>query len=273
MRPLRGTRRGLQQLEPGQAPARLPATPAPADSTATADGASSGSSGGSADAAGGTGDANGASAASTLAGIWTVMTGGIVTMVTIGQDSLTIVSPDFTVTATRTANVLAFTDTAPPSDTSNASVLAATQTVGTFNTGILPFNLGGSWTMQAGPVGGSPTLTCTLSVTATEIDGACQYVSPVGPWFSFTTKKMTSAASSLGDFGGTWTNTWTWPGTGGGVYPCLLTFTGNSITTCAGGAMNGEVVGSPLAGITFTYDGANTVSGAAQGWSEYSATR
>jgi len=59
----------------------------------------------------------------------------------------------------------------------------------------------------------------------------------------------------------------------GGTFPCALDFTGNSITTCAGGPMNGEVTGSPLAGITFTYDGANTLSGAAQGWAEYSATR
>jgi hypothetical protein len=84
---------------------------------------------------------------------------------------------------------------------------------------------------------------------------------------------MSTAASGFGDFGGTWNNTWTVPGTNGGTFPCTLDFTGNSITTCAGGQMNGEVTGSPLAGITFTYDGANTVSGAAQGWAEYSATR
>jgi hypothetical protein len=59
----------------------------------------------------------------------------------------------------------------------------------------------------------------------------------------------------------------------GGTFPCTLDFRGNNITTCAGGAMNGRVVGSPLAGITFTYDGANTVSGSAQGWAEFSATR
>jgi hypothetical protein len=48
---------------------------------------------------------------------------------------------------------------------------------------------------------------------------------------------------------------------------------GNSIATCDGGAMNGAVSGSPLAGITVTYDGMNTVSGLAQGWAEFSATR
>jgi hypothetical protein len=152
-------------------------------------------------------------------------------------------------------------------------MLTATQTAGTFNAGIVPFDLGGSWTMQAGPKGGAPTLTCTLNVTAAEIDGACQQVSPAGPWFGFTTQKMSAAASSFGDFGGKWLNTWTNPGTGGGTFPCTLDFTGNSITTCAGGAVNGQISGSPLPGITFTYDGANTVSGAAQGWAEYSATR
>jgi len=223
------------------------------------------------------GDAGGN--AGTLAGTWNLTTtmggSGLLTTVTVGQNSLGITAPDFTLTATRTSNVLAFTDHESPTDPSNAAVLTATQTAGTFSAGIVPFDLGGSWTMQAGPVGGAAAVTCTLDVSASEIDGACQFVSPAGPWFNFTTTKLTSAASSFGDFGGTWTNTWTWPGTrtGSGVFPCMLAFTGNSITSCAGGAMNGEVVGSPLAGITFTYDGANMVSGSAQGWAEFSAAR
>ena len=53
----------------------------------------------------------------------------------------------------------------------------------------------------------------------------------------------------------------------------MLTFEGDTITTCAGTVMNGEITGSPITGISFTYDGANQVSGAAQGWSEYSAVR
>jgi hypothetical protein len=191
------------------------------------------------------------------------------TIVTIGQDSLSITSPDFTLTAIRTGNVLSFTDNDPPTLPSNAAALAATQTAGAFNAGIVPFNLGGSWTMQAGPKGGAPTETCTLNVTATEIDGACQHLSPAGPWFNFTTQKMNAAASSLGDFGGKWINTWTQNGT----FPCTLDFTGNTITTCPGGAVGGQPNGSPLAGISVTYDGANTVSGSAQGWAEFSATR
>jgi hypothetical protein len=201
--------------------------------------------------------------------------GGVGTTVTIGQDSLGITSSSFTLTATRTGNTLAFTDNDSPGDPNGAAVLTAMQTAGTFNGGIVPFDLSGSWTMEAGPKGGSPSVTCTLTVSASEIDGACQdlTLSPPGPWFSFTTQKTATAASSFGDFGGTWTNTWTWPGTSGGTYPCALDFMGNSITTCAGGAVGGEVHGSPLAGISFTYDGANTVSGSAQGWAEFSATR
>jgi hypothetical protein len=231
---------------------------------------------GSPDAA--TGASSGPGAGS-LAGTWNLTTSlgmgssGVHTTVTIGQDSLSVMSPSFTLTATRTGNVLAFTDNESPGASGNAAVLTTTQTAGTFNAGIVPFDLGGSWTMQAGPKGGSPTVTCTLTVSAAEIDGACQQTSPAGPWFSFTTQKMSPAASSFGDFGGKWTNTWTTPGMGGGTFPCTLDFTGNGITTCAGGAMNGQVSGSPLAGITFTYDGANTVSGSAQGWAEFSATR
>jgi hypothetical protein len=199
--------------------------------------------------------------------------GGVSTTVKIGQDSLDITSPDFTLTAVRTGKVLTFTDYESPSDPSNAAELTATQASSSFNAGILPFDLGGTWTIQAGPKGGSPTVTCTLSVSATEIDGACQDVSPARDWFAFTTKKNASAASSLGDFGGTWTNTWINPGASGGTFPCTIDFTGNDIQTCAGGAVNGSIKGSPLAGIVFHYDGANTVSGSAQGWAEFSASR
>jgi hypothetical protein len=241
-------------------------------------GTSSGPDGGSSDAPSGT---SSGSDAGSLVGTWTltttemVGTPGLVTTVILGQDSLDITSPDFTLTATRTGNVLTFTDNQDPSTSGNFAALAATQTAGAFNAGILPFDLGGSWTMQAGPRGGSPTMSCTLDVSAAEIDGACQFLSPTVPWFSFTTQKTSPAASSLGDFGGKWTNAWTWAGTGtgSGTFPCGLDFAGNGIATCDGGAVNGQVSGSPLAGITFTYDGANTVSGAAQGWAEFSATR
>ena len=223
-------------------------------------------------------DASTGPGSGSLIGTWDLTTNEmgsapIHTTVTIGQDSLSITSPSFTLTATRSANMLAFADNAPSGDPANASVLVANQTGGPFNAGIVPFDLGGSWTMQAGPKAGSAAVTCTLTVSAAEIDGACQQTSPVGPWFSFTTQKMSSAASSFGDFGGKWMNTWTTPGMGGGTFPCTLDFTGNSIMTCAGGAMNGQISGSPLTGITFTYDGANAVSGSAQGWTEFSATR
>jgi hypothetical protein len=235
------------------------------------------STGGGGTGGGGTGGGGTSTApdAGSLLGTWTLTTtppgaSAVVSTVTVGDDSLGITSPDFTFTATRTGNVLAFADneapgSAPSAD--NSAVLDATQTAGAFNTGLVPFDLGGSWTMQAGPTGGPTALTCTLTVSAGEIDGACQNVSPAGPWFSFTTKKTSSATSIFGDFGGTWANAWTDPGPGGGVVPCTLTFSGNDITTCP------VIEGNPLSGITFTYDGANAVSGAAQGWAEYSATR
>lgn len=229
----------------------------------------SGSSGGDGGAGAGSGN---------LVGTWNLTTtpmgaAAVTTTVTLGQDSLSITSPDFTLTAVRTGNVLNFTDNDPPSDPSNAAALAATQTAGTFDAGIIPFDLGGSWSMQAGPKGGSPTVSCTLTVSASEIDGSCQNLGPTSPWFTFTTKKTSGASSSFGDFGGKWTNTWTWQASGGGTFPCELDFIGNDITTSFGGAVNGEITGSPLAGITFTYDGAHTISGSAQGWAEFSATR
>jgi hypothetical protein len=238
-------------------------------------GASSGD-GGTASSGGGGGPGSGAMS---LIGTWDVVTaamgntGSLPTTVTIGQDSLLVNAPDFNLTATRTGSGLTFTDEQTIGNPGNNIVLTANQTAAPFNAGILPFDLGGSWTMQIGRPGKSADETCTLTVSSADIDGACHGVS--GPLidFSFTTKKMSSAASSLGDFGGTWTNTWTNPGASGGTSPCLLTFSGNSITTCPGGAVHGAVNGTPLAGITFTYDGANKASGSAQGWAEYSATR
>ncbi len=221
--------------------------------------------------------------ANSVVGTWDLTTtplpgvgSGAMTTLVVGQDSLTITSPDFTLTATRTGKTLAFTDEQTLGDPTDDVTLTATQTAGTFNAGIVPFDLGGSWTMQIVPAGKSVVLTCNLSVSATEIDGACQKATP-GDFFSFTSKKTASAASSFGDFGGTWTNNWTWAEMGGGTFPCALDFTGPQITTCPAptGNANGNNVlqSSPLAGITFNYDGANTASGTIQGWAEYSATR
>jgi hypothetical protein len=216
--------------------------------------------------------------ANTLAGTWDLQTtpmgeGPVATTVTIGQDSLLVTSPGFTVTATRTGNALAFTDEQDPGEPEQNVTLTATQTAAAFDAGVLPFDLSGSWTMQIVPAGQTAVMACTLTVSATEIDGACQMIASDGFDFTFTTTKTASAASLFGDFGGTWNNTWIWPGSGGGTYPCALDFSGSSITTCAGGAVDGENNGNPISGISFTYDGANTASGAAQGWAEFSATR
>jgi hypothetical protein len=240
---------------------------------ASADGATGSSSSGANGSSGGT-----TTGAMSLIGTWDIMTtpmgstGSLTTTVTIGQNSLMVNSAGFILTATRTGSALTFTDEQTIGNPANNVVLTATQTAATFNAGIVPFDLGGSWTMQIGPPGRSAVETCTLTVSSTEIDGACHGIS--GPLidFSFTTTKMTSTVSSLGDFGGTWMNTWTNPGASGGTYPCLFTFTGNTITTCSGAAAKSGN-GTPLSGITFTYDGANRASGVALGWAEYSATR
>jgi hypothetical protein len=229
-------------------------------------GISGSSSGGSSSGSGGT--------AKSLVGTWDLMTtpmestGSITTTVVIGQDSLTVTSPDFSLTAVRTGNAVAYTDEQTPGSPGNNIVLTATQTVATFDTGILPFNLGGTWSMTV-VQGGKNVGSCTLSVSSTEVDGACSQ-NPGGPFFSFTTKKMSPGTSVLGDFGGKWMNTFIDPGKSAS-YPCELDFIGSSITTCT--RADGGVGGNPLSGITFTYDGANTASGAAQGWAEYSATR
>jgi hypothetical protein len=231
----------------------------------------------------GGGDGGGATATggTSLAGTWDLMTtpvgdtSAVPTTVTIGQDTLAVTAPSFTLNATHTGNALAFVDEADPGGPSSNTTLTATQMPASFSAGILPFDLSGSWTMTIVPSGGTTVMTCTLTVSSTEIDGACEKVTDDGFDFSFTTTKMTSASSSLGDFGGTWLNTWIWPGADGGVEsdPCMLEFTGNTITTCPGQVVDQDIQGSPITGITFAYDGANTVSGAAQGWAEYSATR
>jgi hypothetical protein len=237
--------------------------------------ASSGGSGGStsgttgsSSGGSGSGSGGGTSGAQSLIGTWDLMTtptgrGAVSTTVVVGQDSLTVTSPGFTLTAVRTGSSEAY------SVSPEGIVLTAMQTAASFDAGILPFNLGGTWSMQI-VQGTSIQATCTLSVSSAEIDGACTYTQG-GPFFSFTTKKMSSATSALGDFGGKWMNAWTWLYQGGGNYMCELDFLGKGITTCSG--TNGGTSGHSLQGITFTYDGASTASGAAQGWAEYSAMR
>ncbi len=243
------------------------------------------SSGGGTTSSGGAGSSGGSasgggtvSGAQSLIGTWDLLlaapmmmptaNGGPGVTITVGQNSLAVASPGFTLMATRTGNALTFADDEEPGNGGSDVALTATQTAASFNAGILPFDLGGSWAMKIVPTGGATVMTCTLAVSSTEIDGSCNKITD-GFTFSFTTTKMTSAASMLGDFGGTWMNTWTWPGMGGGTYPCQLEFTGNSITTCPLGPTNG----SPLTGITFTYDGAGVASGVAAGSAEYSVTR
>jgi hypothetical protein len=243
--------------------------PSAGSSAGSGDGGTGGSSSGG---SGGTssGGSNGAGA-SGLAGTWDVITSGTdMTTLTIGQDSLMISAPSFTLTATRTGNALAFTDEQTLGDPGDNLVLTGMQTAASFNAGIIPFNLGGSWAMQIVPAGGSTVETCTLTVGSSEIDGSCSEITE-GFDFTFTTAKMASAPSSFGDFGGTWLNTWIWPGDSGGTFPCSIVFSGSSITTCP--VPDGGVNESPIVGITFAYDGANMVSGAAQGWTEFSATR
>ncbi len=239
-------------------------------SGAGSDGGGGSSSGttGSSSGGSGSGSGGGTSGARSLIGTWDLMTtptgsSAVSTTVVIGQDSLTVTSPAFTLTAVRTGNSEAY------SVNPEGIVLTATQTAASFDAGIVPFNLGGTWAMQI-VQGTSMQATCTLSVSSTEIDGACTYTQG-GPFFRFTTTKMSSATSALGDFGGKWMNAWTWLYQGGGTYTCELDFLGNGITTCSG--TNGGTSRHPLQGITFTYDGASTASGAAQGWAEYSAMR
>ena len=227
-------------------------------------------------------DAGASTAAGSLTGTWDLATttgasasGGdaVMTTLVVGDNSLTVTSPDFTLTATRTGNTLAFTDEQTPGNPGNDVTLTATQTAAAFDSGVLPFDLGGSWTMQIVPAGQSTVMTCSLTVSASEIDGSCQQPGPNPFDFSFTTTKTAADTSIFGDFGGTWMNTWTWPEQGGGTFPCQIAFTGSSIQTCTGGGANDLVTASPIAGISFTYDGTNTASGTAYGWAEFSATR
>jgi hypothetical protein len=232
----------------------------------------------SGDDAGATDGATTGPGANSLVGTWDLTTtqmpsGPSMTTVTIGQNSLAVASPAFTLTAARTGDALTFTDEQTLGNPSDDVTLRATQTAATFDAGVLPFDLGGSWMIQIAPAGQSAVMTCALTVSATEIDGSCQKVASGGFDFRFTSTKLASTPSSFGDLGGAWTNNWTWPGSGGGTFPCKLDFAGNGITTCPGGAMNGTIAGSPLTGITFTYDGASMVSGAAQGWAEFVAIR
>lgn len=196
---------------------------------------------------------------SPLIGIWDLTTtpsGSAPTqsVVTIGTDQLTVTAPDFTWTLVRSGNVLQGQDVS-----GNTIDVNSTQSAGAFNSGIIPFNLGGTWSIQGGNAGVNPTTTCSLQVSAGQINASC-----AGDFdFEFTTTSLQAGSSSFGDFGGTWNNVWTWT-PDAGTYTCGLDFAGSSISTCDGG-------GHILEDITFQLNG-TMASGNAQG-TEFSATR
>lgn len=216
---------------------------------------------------------SGGSSANSLAGTWDLTTtpvsgSPVHSTVVVDQDSLTIHSPDFEFTGTRAGDALDFVDSA-----GGPGVFDGTRTTGSLDLGIIPIAIGGSWTFQGGVQGDAPSVRCTMQLGAHEIDASCDTLGPTDPWFSFTSSRDAGEDSSFGDLGGTWHNVWVNGAKGSKSYPCDLHVSGNDVDTCAGGAVNGAVDGSPLAGITFTYDGADTISGSAHGWAEFSAKR
>jgi hypothetical protein len=239
--------------------------------THSASSSSGTSTGGASSSTSSGGASSSGAAAQSLIGTWDLITTPVgassaTSTVVIGQDAISITAPGFTLTASRSGNVLTFTEP-------GSTVLTGTETAAAFTAGIVPFTLGGSWAIQGGPSGGSSTVGCTLQMGGSEIDATCNNLNPTSAWFTFTTAKGADAASSFGDFGGAWTNTWIWGAPDGGGISCGLDFAGNDVTSCDGGMASGDGSGTPISGITFTYDGANTISGSAQGWAEFSATR
>ena len=214
----------------------------------------------------------GCSTGPTLTGTWdltTTPTSGQPTqaVVVIGKNQLTVTTPQWSFTGTKTASTLNFTSNSGNGDT--PGVAAATQTSASFNAGLIPFDLGGTWTIQGGNQGGSTSFECTATVSSSEIDGSCNNVDTSGAQTLFwtgTTSKSSSASSDFGDFGGTWLNSSTSfnNGTADAPEQCQLEFGGSSISSCLTG-------GSFLQGITFAYDG-NSISGAVAGSAEFSAT-
>lgn len=107
------------------------------------------------------------SGAQSLIGTWDLLlaaqmmmptaNGGPGVTITVGQNSLAVASPGFTLMATRTGNALTFADDEEPGNGGSDVALTATQTAASFNAGILPFDLGGSWAMKIVPTGEPPS--------------------------------------------------------------------------------------------------------------------
>jgi len=174
-------------------------------------------------------------------------------VVVVGTDALNVNGNGFSFSVLRSSNELLFTDTS--GSTINVT---ATQTESSFNGGIVPFNMGGSWSIT----GGSPADNCTAQIAGQQLTSSCGNASP---YQDMTLTKTSSEASVYGDFGGTWAWTWNFqPGT----TTCALEFKDSGITQiCSsdgGSALNGAT--------TFQFNG-NTVSGTAPSGVEFSATR
>jgi hypothetical protein len=202
---------------------------------------------------------------SPLIGTWDLTTtpsgsGSTQSVVSVGQDQITITSSGFNFTMSRSSNVLEGSDV-----TGNTIDVNSTQSAAAFDTGIIPFNLGGSWSIQGGMAGNNANVVCSLQMAANQITATCSdSADSQDPFnFTFTQTPTQQQASSFGALGGTWSNTWTW-GQDAGTYECALDFSGQSISTCDAG-------GHILEDITFQLNG-DTASGNAQG-TEFTATR
>jgi hypothetical protein len=131
-----------------------------------------------------------------------------------------------------------------------------TRNAADFAGGIIPFDLGGAWSIQ----GGATPVLCNGHVGQAEIDNSCSGGGGGSPSGAFTVTRNSTESSDYGDLGGAWT----FQDPGGGL--CTMEFKGATATSiCSGaGAMNGS--------FTVQFNG-NTVSGTAPGNVEFIATR
>jgi hypothetical protein len=215
---------------------------------------------------GGNDAGTGGDGGSPLIGTWDLTTtpsgsGSTQSVVSVGQDQLTLTSAGFNFSLVRSGNVLQGADVT----SGNTIDTNSTQSAAAFDTGIIPFNLGGTWSIQGGAAGSNPNVVCSLQMTANQTTATCSDSDDNQDPFNFTFTQTLGQqqASSFGALGGSWSNTWTWE-PDAGTYDCVLDFAGQGITTCNGG-------GHILENITFQLNG-DTASGNAQG-TEFTATR
>ncbi len=151
----------------------------------------------------------------------------------------------------------------------SATSIATTRAAAAMNLGIIPEDVGGTWSFSSS-AGGSDS--CTVSLAASQVSGACNGYVPNWPYplpaplpgVHYTATRTGQLNSVFGDLGGTWQVS----DGQGGPGACTVTFQGSTFSSSCNGAT--DALGGT---VQLTFSGTTMASGTTGNGIELSAQK